>query len=405
MQLVEQHVLDQQDARYAVIDTAAFASKNLYNAALYLVRHSFIHQGIYLSYPEVYHQMKVHEAYRFLPTKVSQQVMKLLDKNWKSYFAACKAYAEDPGKFLGHPKLPQYKDKQKGRNILVYTSQAISRSGLKRGVIVPSGLPVEIETQHASTVDCVRIVPRHGYYVVEVVYEQERVPAPLDTSLYAAIDIGLNNLAMLTSNKVGFVPRLVNGRPVKSINQFYNKQREHIQKQLGKTQQTSRRMEHLTNKRTRKIDHYLHNASKRIVELLVHEQIGTLVIGKNINWKQEMNTGKRNNQNFVQVPHARFISMLTYKCKLVGIRVIETEESYTSKASFLDMDDMPTYGECKQEPLLSGRRVKRGLYQSAEGYRYNADVNGSYNILRKVAPDAFGQGSRGCVVHPLPLRA
>jgi len=404
MQLVEQHVIDTQDTRYLAIDRAAFASKNLYNAALYLVRQSFIHQGVYLSYPEVYHQMKMHEAYRGLPTKVSQQVMKLLDKNWKSYFAACHAYEEDPSKFSGHPKLPQYKDKQHGRNILVYTKQAISTTGLKRGVIVPSGIPIEIETKHIN-VDCVRIVPRHGYFVVEVVYEQQETPAPLDTSLYAALDIGLNNLATLTSNKEGFIPRLVNGRPVKSINQFYNKQREHIQKQLGKTQQTSRRMEHLTNKRTRKIDHYLHNASKRIVELLVHEQIGTLVIGKNINWKQDMNTGKRNNQNFVQVPHARFIAMLTYKCQLQGIRVLTTEESYTSKASFLDRDVIPVYGQCEQEPTFSGRRVKRGLYR-ASGKRYiNADVNGSYNILRKVAPDAFEQGSRGWVVHPLPLWA
>ncbi len=404
MQLVEQHVIDKEDARYAVIDVAAFASKNLYNAANYLVRQSFIHQGVYLSYPEVSHQMKTHEAYRVLPTKVSQQVMKLLDRNWKSYFKAVQVYRLDPSKFLGHPTLPQYKDKQKGRNILVYSNQAISKPCLRRGVIVPSGLAIEVATHHTN-VDCVRIVPRNGYYVVEVVYSRELIPTSLDTSLYASIDIGLNNLATLTSNKVGFVPRLVNGRPVKSINQFYNKEREHIQKQLGKTQHTSHRMERLTNKRTRKIDHYLHNASKRIVEVVVRECIGTLVIGKNVNWKQEMHIGKRNNQNFVPVPHARFISMLTYKCKLVGIRVIETEESYTSKASFLDMDDIPTYGEIEVKPVFSGRRVKRGLYR-ASGKRYlNADVNGSYNILRKVAPDAFVQGSRGCVVHPVPLRA
>ena len=404
MQLVEQHVIDKEDARYPLIDAAAFASKNLYNAALYLTRQSFIHQHVYLTYPEVYHQMKHHEAYRALPTKVSQQVMKLLDKNWKSYFKAVEAYRLDPSKFLGHPKLPQYKEKQEGRTLLVYTNQAISTTGLKRGVIVPSGLPVEIPTQHTN-VDCVRIVPRHGYYVVEVVYEQEPVHASVDPSRYAAIDIGLNNLATLTSNTLGFVPRLVNGRPVKSINQFYNKQREHIQKQLGTKQHTSHRLERLTNKRTRKIDHYLHTASRRIVGLLVSERIGTLVIGKNSNWKQEMNRGKRNNQNFVQVPHARFIDMLTYKCKLVGIRVIVTEESYTSKASFLDGDFIPTYGECKQEPVFSGQRVKRGLYRASDKRYINADVNGSYNILRKVAPDAFGQGSRGCVVHPLPLRA
>lgn len=402
MQLVEQHVIDRNDSRYEAIDRASFASKNLYNLALYHMRQSFIHQGTSIGYAEVYHLVKTSDAYCALLGKVSNDVLRLLDKNWKSYFAACKAYAEDPTKFLGHPKLPQYKDKQKGRNILVYDIQAVSKKGLKRGLICPSGLPLEVQTSHTA-IKQVRIVPRHGYYVVEVVYKQEVVPASLDTSLYAAIDIGLNNLATLTSNKIGFVPRIVNGRPVKSINQFSHKEREHIQKQLGTKQETSHRMEQLTNKRTRKIDHYLHNASKRIVTLLVSEQIGTLVIGKNPNWKQEASMGKRNNQNFVQVPHARFISMLTYKCQLQGIRVITTEESYTSKASFLDMDALPVYGECASEPVFSGRCVKRGLYRASDKRYINADVNGSYNILRKVAPDAFGQGSRGCAVHPIRL--
>ena len=405
MQLVEQHVIDRNDSRYEAIDRASFASKNLYNAALYLVRQSFIHQGVYIGYAEIYHLIKNHEAYSALPRKVSNDVLRLLDKNWKAYFAACRAYGEDPSKFVGHPKLPQYKDKQQGRNILVYDVQALSRKGLKQGLIQPSQLGIDIQTNH-TTIKQVRIVPRNGYYVVEVVYEQEIQHTELDTSLYAAIDIGLNNLATLTSNKLGFVPRLVNGRPVKSINQFYNKQREHIQKQLGTKQRTSHRMERLTNKRTRKIDHYLHSASKRIVQVLVRERIGTLVIGKNPNWKQEMNTGKRNNQNFVQVPHARFIDMLTYKCQLQGIRVITTEESYTSKASFLDGDSIPVYGQgggAESEIVFSGRRVKRGLYR-ASGKRYlNADVNGSYNILRKVAPDVFAQGSRGWAVHPISL--
>lgn len=397
MQLVEQHVIDKNDARYEVIDRVAFASKNLYNAANYLLRQSFIHHGVWLRYETLYYQMKEHEAYRALPTKVAQQVMKVLDKNWKGYFEAVKAYHLDPSKFLGHPKLPKYKDKQKGRNILVYTIQAISSPGLKRGVIQPSGLPIEISTKQTN-VDCVRIVPRNGYYIAEVVYEQKETPVDLDTSLSAAIDIGLNNLATLTSNKCGFVPLVVNGRPVKSINQYYNKRKAALQSKVKNDVYTAR-MQRLTNKRTRKIDHYLHTTSKRIVDVLIHEQIGTLVIGKNAKWKQEANMGKRNNQNFVQVPHARFIDMLTYKCKLVGIRVVVTEESYTSKCSFLDMEPIQ-----KHEQYV-GKRVKRGLFRSADGHCYNADVNGSYNILRKVAPDAFEQGSRGCVVHPLPLVA
>jgi putative transposase len=152
-------------------------------------------------------------------------------------------------------------------------------------------------------------------------------------------------------------------------------------------------------KRTRRIDRYLHTASRRIIDLLLVEGIGTLVIGKNPNWKQECNIGKRNNQNFVNIPHARFIEMLSYKAKLVGIAVMVTEESYTSKCSFLDMEPIG-----KHEQYL-GKRVKRGLFRSADGRHINADVNGSYNMVRKVAPDAFEQGSRGCVVHPVLLEA
>lgn len=139
MQLVEQHCIHKSDMRYAAIDAAAFASKNLYNAANYLVRQTFIFEHHYLPYEEVYHRMKGHEAYKALPAKVSQHVLKQLDKNWKSYFAACLVWNEHPEKFLGHPKLPNYKDKASGRNVLVYTIQAISKNGLKRGVIQPSG--------------------------------------------------------------------------------------------------------------------------------------------------------------------------------------------------------------------------------------------------------------------------
>jgi putative transposase len=208
---------------------------------------------------------------------------------------------------------------------------------------------------------------------------------------------------MLTSDKPGFVPRVVNGRPVKSSNQFYNKRRAQLQSLLG-TVGTSRRLERLTTRRTRRIDWYLHTASRRIVELLVAEGIGTLCIGKNPLWKQEANLGKRGNQNFVFVPHARFIAMLVYKATLVGIQVLVTEESYTSQASFLDGDPLPVYdATCPNKHVFSGRRVSRGLYRAADGRHLNADVNGSYNIMRKVAPDAFAQGSRGCVVHPVRL--
>ena len=221
MQLVEQHVIGRRDPRYAVIDTAAFASKNLYNAALYVIRQSYIFERSYLSYTEMDKRMQEHEAYKTLPAKVSQQVLKQLDKAWQSFFEARKAYQQDPSTFLACPGLPRYKHKTKGRNLLVYTEQAVSKKALKRGLIQPSMLSITVKTKQRR-VDQVRIVPKSGYYVVEVVYEKAVQPAGVNASLYAGVDIGVNNLAAIASNKPGFVPFIVNGRPVKSINQYYN---------------------------------------------------------------------------------------------------------------------------------------------------------------------------------------
>jgi putative transposase len=402
MQLVEQHIINRADPRFAPIDAAAFKARNLYNAALYLVRQSFILAGCYLGYEDVYHQMKGHDAYRALPRKVAQQVLRLLDKNWQSYFAACTAYRKDPSKFRTYPKMPHYRHKTDGRYALVYTVQVLSRPGLKQGIIAPSQVPITIQTKQTRIAQ-VRIVPRIGFYVVEVVYEQAEAAPSGDPALYAALDIGVDNLAAITSNKRGFVPRLVNGRPIKSTNQYYNKRRAALQEALSYEGPTTR-LERFTAKRTRRINHYLHTASKAIIALLVAEGIGTLVIGKNPGWKQKAELGRVNNQHFVGLPHARFVAMLDYKAKLAGIRFVLQEEGYTSRASFLDGDPIPTYDPNRMEPpVFSGKRVKRGLYRAKDGRCLNADVNGSYNILRKALPDAFGKGIEALVVAPVWL--
>ncbi len=280
MQLVEKHMIRKTDARYDFIDHAAFASKNLYNAALYEIRQHFIFAGKYLNYNQMDKLMQKHDAYRSLPRKVSQQVLKLLDKNWKSYFEATRAYEEDPSKFLGRPKMPGYKDKKEGRNVLVYTIQAISQPALRNGIIKPSQLGIEIRTRHRN-IDQVRIVPKKsGCYVAEVVYTQEEERVQLNPSLVASVDIGVNNLIALTSNKRGFVPQLVNGRPIKSVNQCYNKQTRKLQKKMSSNHYTSRELERVAAKRTRRIDHYMHTTSRRVIDLLIAEGIGTLVIGR-----------------------------------------------------------------------------------------------------------------------------
>jgi putative transposase len=406
MQLTEQHVIDRSDPRYAVIDAAAFASKNLYNAALYEMRQAFIFQRKRLFYNQMDKLMQQHEAYEALPAKVAQQVLRQLDKAWEGYFKACQAYREDPTKFTGHPKLPKYKHKTEGRNLLVYTDQAISKKGLKKGLIKPCMLPISVKARRKE-IDQVRIVPRNGFYVVEVLYQKEPIQARVDPSLCVGIDLGVNNFAAIASNKAGFVPRLVNGRQVKAWNQWYNKQIKELKKQLPKEDRgrATHRMERITNKRTRRIDHFLHTVSRQLIDFLVEEGIGTIIIGKNDGWKQEANQGRHNNQNFVCIPHARFIDMLTYKAKLVGITVEVTEESYTSKASFLDLDPMPVYGsEDKDEHVFSGKRVKRGLYRTSSGRIINSDVQGAYNMIRKRRPDAFAKGVvDAVVVHPVRL--
>ncbi len=411
MQLVEKYVIDRRDSRYRLIDEAAFKSKNLYNAGNYEIRQAYIHEGKYLNYHEVQRRMQAHEAYKSLPAKVSQQVLMQLAHDWESFFKARDAYAFDPSKFLGRPRLPGYKHKSNGRNLLIYTNQAIcqGKKGLQRGIIKPSMLSIEVQTKHKN-IDQVRIVPRKGFYVVEAVYEKEVTQAAVNPAFYAGIDIGMNNLVALTSNKPGFVPVLVNGRPVKSINQFYNKRKAGLQKQRGHPG-TTKRMQSMTTRRNRRIEHYMHTASKRIIDVLVQEEIGTLIIGKNDVWKQEANMGKRTNQNFVQSPHARFIAMLTYKAELVGIAVQVTEESYTSKASLLDLDPLPVRKRSGEHYTFSGKRVKRGLYRASDGRTLNADCNGSGNIIRKVAPTAFGsQGVEdekamfaSLVVHPVRI--
>src|SRR5215472_441012 len=174
MQLVEQHCIRKSDPRYAIIDAAAFKSKNLYNAALYELRQAFIHEGKYLNYTEMDRRMQSRDSYKALPAKVAQKVLDQLDQAWQSFFEARAAYEEDPSKFTGRPKLPKYKHKTEGRNILVYTVQALSQPGVRDGLIRPSGLPITIETEH-TVVDQVRIVPRNGHYVVEIVYTKEPV--------------------------------------------------------------------------------------------------------------------------------------------------------------------------------------------------------------------------------------
>ena len=386
------------------IDKLCFLSKNLYNYANYLVRQSFIFEKIYLGFNQIYHLVKEQPDYQALPRKVSQQVIKVLEQNWKSFFEANKAYQSNPEKFTGQPKLPKYKHKTQGRNLLVYTIQAISKTGLKKGLVKLSGTDIIIPT-FAENIAQARIVPKIGQYVIEVVYEKNSHHTVTNPEAVAAIDIGVDNLGALTSNQKGFRPVLVNGRPLKSLNQFYNKTKAVLQSKLSGKKSRSRRIKKLTAKRNNQVDTYLHQASRWIIDYLDACGIGKLIIGKNLLWKQEVNNGKKNNQSFTFIPHSRFVEMLVYKGAMRGIKVICSEESYTSKASFLSNDPIPNYGdEGAKQVKFSGYRETRGMYKiKGKKIRINADVNGSYNIMRKVIPTVFDGGIEGVVVRPIRI--
>lgn len=404
MRLVERHIIKSSHKYYKEIDNLCFLAKNLFNAANYTVRQSFIKENKYLNYAANYHLVKSSIDYKALPAKVSCQIIRLVDRNWASYFVAIKEFKLNPSKFTGVPSVPKYKDKVKGRCVVLYPKQAISKRALKKGLLQPSGTNIFISTAITKEVEEIRLVPRNGFYVVEAVYT---VP---DTKLVdfkgiAAIDLGLTNLGTVTTNIKRLTPLIVNGNPLKSINQFYNKQKAVLQSELQKQNSKrfiSNRLNKLTAIRNNKVDTYLHQASRTIIKYLLQNQIGTLVIGNNTQWKTNINIGKKNNQNFVQIPHYKFIKQLTYKAQLLGITVIITEESYTSKASFLDQDLIPKYKE-GQKHSFSGLRVKRGLYKSANGTLINADVNGSLNILRKAIPNVFAEGIEGLGVIPFRL--
>ena len=381
MRLVERHIIKQNNKWFKQIDWMAFLSKNLFNSAVYLCRQSFFNNQPIPTFNQLYHFLKNSDDYKNLPSKVAQLVFKQVAQCFKSYQEAKKEYQLNPNKFLGGPKLPKYKHKQKGRNVLTFNYQAFSKKSLKRGLISPSGLSIFVKTK-LTQIEEVRIIPKNNVYILEAVYEQEETTVESNNRI-AAIDIGLNNLATVSSNCLEFRPFIVCGKAIKSGNQFYNKVKASLQSQLPKNQKTSRKIEALTLKRNNKVDYYLHTASRFIINQLVSQKITHLIIGKNDNWKQNINLGSKNNQSFTSVPHARFIQQLEYKAKLAGIKVRCTEESYTSLCSFLDFEPIK-----KHEEYL-GRRVKRGLFKSHSGQAYSADLNGSLNILRKVVGDSI----------------
>ena len=373
-------------------------SKNLYNYANYLIRQQFFYLETFLPYDgkvdSLYFQVKHHEAYKALPAQTAQQTLRKLEDNWHAFFAAMREWKVIPSKFHGMPKPPKYKEKD-GRFTAFFTSQQCK---IVDGRVRFPKTGFSFKTRVSEPLQEVRIVPAGNRYKIEVVHGHRvpelRSPEP---ERVASIDLGVNNLVTLTNN-IGEQPIVINGKIVKSMNQYFNKKRSKLMGNVG-DRGTSDRLWKLTMKRDHKIGDLMHKASKFIVRWCIEHGIDTLVVGKNDGWKQGINIGKRNNQHFVAIPFESLLQKLAYKSEDAGIRFVETDEAYTSKCSFLDGELIGPHD------TYLGRRVKRGLFISGTGIEINADVNGSCNNMRKAFPDAalLVRGDRRCALHPVRI--
>ena len=375
MKLTQRMFVNLKHEYYNECDVLCFKSKNLYNAANYTIRQYYLLNNKFINYHQLDKLMQKHEAYKALPAKVSQQTLMILDKNWKSFFNAQKSFKENPQLFNKAPKPPQYLDKQKGRFLTIYSTQATK----KNNILSKTNIQIKTDKKYTE----IRIVPKQFGYIIEIVYEQE-CKDKKENGNYCSIDLGVNNLATITSNQTN--PILINGRIVKSINQFYNKKLSQIT--------SKKKRNRLIQKRYFRLENYFHHVSKFIINYCNKNNISKIIIGYNKEWKQNINLSKKTNQSFCFIPYLNLINKIKYKSELEGIELICVEESYTSKASALD-NDLMIKGE------FSGKRIKRGLYRSKDGFIINADVNGSLNIGRKVIHELVVD--RSLVARPLKV--
>ena len=395
---VERHILDTSNPSFSLLDSFCFLSKNLYNHANYLIRREFIQNGKWLSYSAIDKILKTdtdYPDYRAMPTAQSaQQTLRLLEKNWKSFFSAIKDWKLCPEKYLGRPKLPRYRAKD-GRFVLILTNQNCKLKDSR--IVFPKVFQgFEIATKIKGKFQQVRIIPHKDYLVLEVVYKVRIAPEVADNGRHLGIDIGVDNLAAVANN-FGERPILFNGRGLKSINQFYNWKLSHYRSVAEKMNgaKSTRRLRQLTRKRNEKVRDLMHKTSRKIIRYAVERNVSVIIIGKNKGWKQKSDMGKRNNQNFVQIPFAMLIQQIQYKAEECGVRVILTEESYTSGTSVLDRE-APV-----KESYNRARRIRRGLFRSNVGVTVNADVNAACQVMKKVFPNEFSDGIEGVVLRPI----
>ena len=408
MRLVERHIIKPSHVYYKQLLNLCHKSKNVYNAALYIVRQHFFEcpknsdiKHSYLNYYRVYTKMKNEHNPDFytICSNAAQYTLKIVDQNFKSFFKLLKL--KQSGKYKEDIKIPGYLPKDGyftfGVNC-INCSQPLKATGILK---IPN-TGIEIKSTHASTAKQLRIVPKPGYIVVEIVYNATEKELKADNQRYMSVDLGINNLCTVTSNVAKAF--IVDGKAVKHVNQYWNKTTAKLKSKLPTGVYTSKLISNKTRKRKCFIDTYFHKVSRILINQAVDNQINTIIIGKNNGWKQEVKMQKESKQTFVQIPFNDLSSKIMYKAQLEGINIVIQEESYTSKASFLDNDPIPTYKPNDNTVYkFSGTRKHRGLYKSRKGL-LNADVNGSLNIMRKAlkcnSDDLFSPVDAGLFVSP-----
>ena len=366
-------------------------SKDLYNQALYIIKTNLKNENRFTFYNELDKILKETPNaegeinYRKLKAQVSQQCLKVLDKSVKGYVKSIKDWSKHKEKYKGMPKLPSYKKKD-GYNQLIYPNQS---SSIKDGKIFFSReLSISIPQwdeykDKLKDFQQIRVNPKSGYTEIEIVYNYQTYNESVDQKRFASIDLGLGTLVTMVTDFSE--PIIYSGRQIKSKNQFFNK-RISLLKSIAETnnnKHTTKQIKNLWDKRDKQMNDVFHKVSRHIVNTLVQNKVGNLIIGHNNGWKDSIDIGKVNNQNFVMVPFDKLISYLKYKCEMAGIIVVEHEESYTSKCDALCLEKV-----CKHD-VYKGKRVKRGLFQSSVEKLVNADVNGALNIMRKVVGDSY----------------
>ena len=376
-------------SEYKTIKSLCHIAKNLTNEALYNIRQHYFDTGSYLNYYDNYRLVKNSPNYKMLNSNIAQQIIKEVDGSFKSFFSLLKL-AKDGKYAFKDCRIPHYLPKNgyaalvigyvriKNHQLILPYSNAFKKTHSPIKIQLP---PILADKQ----IKQIRIIPKSnaGFFEIQYTYKAECLNGSLDINNALSLDFGVDNLiTAVSSTGRSFI---IDGKRLKSINQWYNKENARLQSIKDKQhfKGTTKRQHYLTANRNNKVNDYISKAAKKTVDYCINHNIGTLIAGYNQTFQRSSHIGKRNNQMFVGIPFARLLSKLEYLCQLNDIRFIKQEESYTSKASFWDKDELPVYDTAKKSYHFSGKRIHRGLYQTSSGKVLNADVNGALNIMRK----------------------